>query len=65
MSDDPIDLAPIEAYEAYWIEPRLDGDYLVTTVEGEEKSVYLGDGCSLKDAIVEATLDIKKRSDTS
>ena len=54
-----------DQYESYWIEARLDGDYLMTfdVDHGDERKVdYLGDGCSLADALRAADADIDNRS---
>ena len=47
--------------EKYWIEPRADGDYLMT-VNGDQRNEreveYLGDGSTLSDAYNAAMRDI-------
>ena len=50
-------------YESYWIEARLDRDYLMTfdVIHCPEVD-YLGDGCSLADALRVADADIDNRS---
>ena len=54
-----------DQYKSYWIEARPDGDYLMTVDgdHGDEREVdYLGDRCSLADALRAADADIDNRS---
>ena len=53
-----------DLYDCYWIEARSYGDYLVASDgNGSEREVdYLGDGCTLADALRAADADIEDLS---
>jgi len=51
--------------DKYWIEPRADGEYLMTVIDdrGTERQVeYLGERASLKDAYDAAMRDMSTQA---